>query len=137
MTPAAILLGKSGFLLFAIGLALGLAIPAVRNPRMALSAHLTAVPTGPALIAAALFWPQLNVPRGWEAVIVYGLIASSYILVGGIFVAAILGASRSLPIAGAGHRASGGGEALVSLLVKGSSLVMIVAVGAICLFMLA
>ena len=55
MTATAILLGKAGFVLFALGLLIGIAIPKLRNPRMGLSAHLTAVQTGPTLIAIALF----------------------------------------------------------------------------------
>ncbi|WP_066481863.1 MULTISPECIES: hypothetical protein [unclassified Sphingomonas] len=136
MTATAILLGKAGFVLFALGLLIGIAIPKLRNPRMGLSAHLTAVQTGPALIAIALFWPYLTVPEAWAAGVIHALWLSSYLLVAGILLAALVGASRSLPIAGQGHRASQTMETVVTVLVKGSSLVMAVAAVAICFFAL-
>ena len=136
MSPLAILLGKTGFLLFTLGLVIGLAIPKLRNPRMGLSAHLTAVQTGPALIAAALFWPYLAVPIGWAPTLIYALVASSYLLVLGITLAAAFGASEALPIAGKGFTASPVRERLVSLLVKGSSIIVILAAAAICFFSL-
>ncbi len=125
-------LGIAGFVLFTLGLLIGFAIPAVRNPRMGLSAHLTAAQTGPALIAVALFWNALKVPAAWTPWLIHGLAGSAYVLVAGILLAAIVGASEALPIAGGAHRASGLNEAIVSVLVKGSSLVMAAACLAIC-----
>ena len=124
MSDLTILLGKAGFVLFTLGLLIGFAIPAVRNSRMGLSAHLTAVQTGPALIAVALFWKYLSVPEGWSLPLIAGLIASSYLLVLGIALAAIFPASDALPIAGKGHRGTASQERVVSLLVKGSSVIM-------------
>lgn len=132
-----IILGKAGILLFTIGLLIGFLIPRMRNPRMALSAHLTAAQTGPALIAIALFWPYLSVPAGWTAPLVNALVASSYVLTAGIFLAAANGASSALPIAGRGHTASPVQERLVSLMVGASSAIMAASCVAICLFALA
>lgn len=136
MSSTAIVLGKAGFVLFALGLLIGIAIPKMRNPRMGLSAHLTAVQTGPALIAIALFWPHLTVPEAWAAGLIHALWLSSYVLVAGILLAALVGASRSLPIAGQGHRASPALESIVTVTVKGSSLVMAGTAVAICIFAL-
>lgn len=124
MTAMAILLGKAGFVLFTIGLLIGFGIPALRNPRMGLSAHLTAVQTGPALIAFALFWQYLAVPTQWTPALMIGLVASSYLLVLGIALAAIFPASEALPIAGKGHRGTAMQERIVSVVVKGSSVIM-------------
>lgn len=129
MNIVAVHLGVAGFLLFTIGLLIGFIIPAVRNPRMGLSAHLTAAQTGPALIAFALFWGYLSVPESWEVLLVYSLMGSSYLLVLGITLASIFGASEALPIAGGHHSASKAKEILVSILVRGSS----VAMGLVCL----
>lgn len=136
MSAIAIFLGKAGFLLFTLSLLIGFAIPAVRNSRMALSAHLTAAQTGPALIAIALFWHYLGVPESWAWLTVYALTASSYLLVLGISLAAIFGASEALPIAGKGYDATKVQELVVTLLVKGSSIVMAVACLAISYFAL-
>ncbi|WP_170002755.1 hydrogenase [Pseudopontixanthobacter vadosimaris] len=119
-----VLLGVSGFVLFTIGLLLGFLIPTFRNARMGLSAHLTAVQTGPALIGVALFWEHLSIPSAWSAELSSALIGSSYVLVGGIALAAASGASEALPIAGGSYRANRMYEAVVSLLVKGSSITM-------------
>ena len=135
MDTSLILLGKAGFALFTLGLVLGVAIPKLLNPRMALSAHLTAVQTGPALIAFALFWPHLGVPPGWTCLLVDALLLSSFVLVLGIILAAAFEASEALPIAGEGHHASKVQEHVVTMLVRGSSVLMLVASLAICYFM--
>ncbi len=136
MSPLLILLGTAGFVLFTLGLLIGFAIPLMRNSRMGLSAHLTAAQTGPALIAFALFWNYFSVPESWTPHVVYALIASSSLLVLGIALAAVFGASEALPIAGKGYRANKTKEFLVSSLVKGSSVVMALACITICYFAL-
>ena len=127
MTASVVMLGVAGFVLFTAGLLIGFAIPAVKNPRMGLSAHLTAAQTGPALTAFALFWQYLSVPSGLTDVLVYTLVVSSFALVLGILLAAIFGAGEALPIAGGAHRADKLRETLVSVLVKGSSVAMALA----------
>ena len=137
MSSALVLLGKAGFVLFTLGLLLGVALPKMRNPRMGLSAHLTAVQTGAALIGFALFWHHLAVPDSWTSTLVYALISSSYVLVLGITLAGFTGASEALPIAGRGHQASPFQEQLVSICVRGSSVVMALSCVVICYFTLA
>lgn len=56
----AIFLAKAGLWLFLAGLLIGAAIPKFTSPRLALSAHLTAVQSGTALLAIGWFWPQLT-----------------------------------------------------------------------------
>lgn len=136
MSSAPLLLGTSGLVLFMLGLLLGFAIPRFHNPRMGLSAHLTAAQTGPALIAIALFWRYCSVPPAWEWPLAGVLAASSYVLVVGIALAAATGASSSLPIAGKGHSATPWQERLVSLIVVTSSLAMAMATLALCWFAL-
>ena len=136
MTPAAQMLGLSGLVLFAIGLLLGFAIPRFTNSRMGLSAHLTAAQTGPALIAIALFWKYCSVPDRWDWLLAIALAASAYALVAGIAVAAVTGASSALPMAGKGYTASLWQERAVTGIVGLSSLVMVLAVIALCWFAL-
>ncbi len=127
MTDLAIILGKAGVLLFTTGLFLGFILAKMRNPRLGLSAHLTAVQTGAMLIALALFWQYLEVPAAWAAFLIYAVIVSSYVLTAGIALSGIFGASKALPIAGAGHSASKSRETIVALLIYSSSLVMALA----------
>ena len=136
MTDTTLMLGISGLLLFAIGLLLGFGIPLFRNTRMALSAHLTAAQTGPALIAIALFWQNCAVPADWEDPLALALGASSFGLVFGIALAALTGASNALPIAGKGYGASVLAERLVTVLVAGSSVIMMAAIACLCWFAL-
>jgi (hydroxyamino)benzene mutase len=131
-----IMLGKAGFALFTIGLLIGAIVSKFRNPRMGLSAHLTAVQTGPALIAIALFWPYLGVPTGWTPMLAFSLFGSSAMLVAGLLLAAITGASRVLPMAGQGFSASRTNEVAVTLLVLGSSVWMLITCLVICGFAL-
>ena len=136
MDTIAMTLGKGGFLLFTAGLVLGAAIPRFLNPRMALSAHLTAVQMGTALIAFALFWPQFGIACWAEVPIGVALLASSWLLVASLALAAALGASRVLPIAGKGFAASPAREVLVAVGTIGSSALMLIACLAVCLFLL-
>ncbi len=134
MDGALQLMGRAGFVLFTLGLLLGAALPKMRNPRMGLSAHLTAVQTGPALIAFAMFWQYLSVPKSWTPLLTSALVLSSFVLVIGITLAGFTGASEALPIAGKGYQATRSKERLVSLLVRGSSIVMVLSCLAICYF---
>ena len=113
--------------MFTTGLFLGFILAKMRNPRLGLSAHLTAVQTGAMLIALALFWQYLEVPAAWAAFLIYAVIVSSYVLTAGIALSGIFGASKALPIAGAGHSASKSRETIVALLIYSSSLVMALA----------
>lgn len=136
MIHAAVLLGKAGFVLFTFGLALGVAIPRLKNPRMGLSAHLTAVQGGLALVAFALFWTNLGIGDWASTPIAFSLAASNYLLVAGLVLAAWTGASRALPIAGQGFKGSLAAETAVSILTVGSSVWMLLTCITVCLFFL-
>ena len=131
-----LLLGKSGFVLFTAGLVVGAFIPAFHNPRMGLSAHTTAVQCGIGLLAFAVFWPHFAISDWAAQGLTLSLIASSGLLVLGLCLAAVSGASRALPIAGTGFSASDAGERAVSFLTIGSSLWMLLASVGICFFAL-
>jgi len=126
------LLCLAGVLLFLLGLLTGFAIPAVRTPRIGLSAHLTGVQSGTFLIAMGLLWPHLDL-GGWSDMVGYALWLSLYALWLSLVLAAIFGAGYGLPIAGQGITTTRGRQAVVSILLIGGSIVSAVAVAAIIL----
>ena len=121
-------LARCGVALFLIGLLIGGAIPMFTNPRMALSAHLTAVQCGTALVAFGLLWAKVELASRMSSVLSNAIWLSIYALVLGLSLAAAFGASQSLPMAGAGHEALPWQEMLVTVLVLGSSAVMTIAI---------
>jgi len=66
------LLCFAGVLLFLLGLLTGFAIPALRSPRIGLSAHVASIQSGIALVAFGLVWPRLALSPGWAATIAHG-----------------------------------------------------------------
>ncbi|MBH5321328.1 hypothetical protein [Aurantiacibacter sediminis] len=136
MGAVELLLGKAGFMVFTLGLAIGAAIPRFRNPRMGLSAHTTAVQAGIALVAFGLFWPHFGIADWASLPLAISLIASFGILILSLLLAAAFGASEALPIAGKGFSSSKAKERVVSILAIGSSVWMLLASIAVCFFFL-
>ena len=132
MTSAAILeqarrLAWHGVLLFVLGLATGVPIAAFTNPRMGLSAHLTGVQNGMALILFGILWPQLRLTARMRTVVSVLLLASLYGLWADLTLAAILGTSHATPIAGAGHQGSAAAEFFVTAVLYVSAIALLVA----------
>ena len=100
------LLCFTGVLLFLLGLLTGFAIPALKVPRIGLSAHLAATQMGIALIAFGFLWERLTFWNGWSAPLAHVLWISFYIVWAAILLGGIWGTGRALPIAGAGHVAA-------------------------------
>ncbi len=92
----------TGTLLFLLGLLTGVAIPAVRAPRIALSAHVAAIESGLALLVFGLLGEHLELSAARAAAIGHGLWISLYVLWVGLVAGAVFGTGRTLPIAGAG-----------------------------------
>lgn len=106
-----------GLVLFLVGLLTGFAIPALKNPRMALSSHLEAVLNGMFLVVLGLLWPHLRLPNAWGITAVVLIVYAGYANWLATLLAAAWGAGRKLaPIAAADHVASAGKEAFVSFL---------------------
>lgn len=114
VSPAGLELIFSGALLFLIGLFQGVAIPKFSNSRMALSAHLSAVQSGMALMIFGIVWSLVDLPNAWDTLVKLALISSIYLIWLGITVSAITGASKALPIAGKGYTGSKVSETLVT-----------------------
>ena len=134
MGAVELFVGKSGFVIFTLGLLIGSAIPRFRNPRMGLSAHTTAVQMGTALIAIGLIWPQFEIAESASMPLAIALVVSFTLLILALVLAASFGASEALPIAGKGFSSTKARERAVSILTYGSSIPMLLACIAICFF---
>ncbi|WP_250623117.1 hypothetical protein [Pinirhizobacter soli] len=97
-------------------------------PRMGVSVHVAGLQSGMALWALGLMWQYLALPDGVQRTAQVLAIVGLYAIFASILLAALWGASRSLPIAGAGHQASQLREAVVTVLIAGGSLAITVAV---------
>jgi (hydroxyamino)benzene mutase len=127
----ALYLAKSGLWLILIGLLIGAAIPKFTSPRLALSAHLTAVQSGTALLAIGWFWPQLAKGNAYADLLGHALWISFWMLSAGLTLAAAWGASKVLPIAGAGYAATPLRERVAAGVISVASVAMILALGAL------
>ena len=114
----------AGAVLFLLGLLQGAAVQTFANPRMALSAHLTAVQSGMALMIVGAIWSAVSLSAGLLAVAKWTTITGMYGLWLGLTLSAATGASDALPIAGAGHGAEPLAETAVSAIVVGSGVLM-------------
>ena len=109
----------AGAILFLLGLIEGALVQSFLNPRMALSAHLTAVQSGMALMIFGLVWRWVALPSLWSAMARWSVAAGIYALWFGLTLSAATGAGDSLPIAGAGYDAGPLAQTMVSVLVLG------------------
>ncbi|GAB5452934.1 MAG: hydrogenase [Halioglobus sp.] len=131
ITPLGRKLIVAGVALFLLGLFQGALIPAFLNPRMALSAHLAAVQSGMAMAIFGLIWNMVNLGDRLLRVAYYTNIAGMYAVWFAISLAAFVGASRALPIAGQGFAATPTGESAVELIVTAGALATVISVALI------
>jgi (hydroxyamino)benzene mutase len=124
------LLFTLGLVLFLLGLLTGFVVPALKNPRMALSSHLEAVLNGMFLVLLGLLWPRVDLPNALGVTAVVLIVYSAYANWLASLLAAAWGAGRKLaPIAAADHEASTVKERLVNFLLVSLSLAIVVGVG--------
>jgi hydroxylaminobenzene mutase len=117
-----------GTVLFLLGLLIGFILPALPNPRMGLTLHLTGVQSGMSLWALGLMWERLVLPAGMQRAAQVLAVLGLYAIFISLLLAALWGTSRATPIAGAGHHASLAREMVVTVLLVGGSLAIVVAV---------
>jgi (hydroxyamino)benzene mutase len=123
------LLFTLGLVLFLLGLLTGFAVPAVKNPRMALSSHLEAVLNGMFLVLLGLLWPHIHLPHAWGVTAVGLIVYSAFANWVAALLAAAWGAGRKLaPIAAGEHEASTAKEGFVSFLLVSLSIAVVVGV---------
>jgi hydroxylaminobenzene mutase len=118
---------RHGMVLFLLGLLTGILIPALTSPRLGLAAHLEALLNGIFLIlVGGVVWKELRLPERLAASGFWLLLIAAYASWAFCLLAAVFGASQTLPIAGVGHTAAPWQEQLVS---------MGLGVGAICVLL--
>ena len=118
-----------GLVLFLLGLLTGVAVPALKNPRMALSSHLEAVLNGMFLVLLGLLWPHIHLPNAWGVTAVVLIVYAAYANWLATLLAAAWGAGRRFaPIAAADHEASVAKERLVGLLLVSLAVSIVVGV---------
>lgn len=116
-----------GIAFFLVGLVQGALIPRVKNARMALSGHLTAVQSGMALAIFGVIWSLVELPLYLAYLAAYGSALGFILIWLGITVSSLTGASQALPIAGAGFSATLKTEVAVKVMVRFGSLLSLIA----------
>lgn len=116
-----------GVLLFLAGLLTGFAIPALVNPRMALSSHLEGVLNGLFLVALGLIWPRLRLAPAAAAVTFWLAVYGTFANWAATLLAAAWGAGRMMPIAAGAHHGSATQETVIMLLLVTLSIAMVAA----------
>jgi hydroxylaminobenzene mutase len=117
-----------GLILFLLGLAIGLFVHNMANPRMALSAHLEGVMNGMFLMILGLIWNRLVLSEK-VLKIVFGLaIYGTFANLSAVMIAAITGFGKMLPIAG-GQEGTAVIEGLISFLLISLALCMLALCG--------
>ncbi len=89
-----------GFLLFFLGLVVGLLIPLMSNPRMGLSAHLEGVINGIFLMVIGMIWVKLELKEKWLKITFYLTLYGSFANFIAVSYAAITGAGKMMPLSG-------------------------------------
>lgn len=121
---------RLGLALFLLGLLTGFAVPAVKNPRMALSSHLEAVLNGIFLVVLGLLWPHVHLPGAWGVTAVALIVYAAYANWLATLLAAAWGAGRRFaPIAAADHEAPAAKERFVGFLLVSLSVAVVPGVG--------
>lgn len=105
-----------GFILVFISFLTGLIIPLVKNPQLAVSAHLNAIFGGIILVILGIISSVLTLSATTRKIMVWSWVYAVYMnwlatLLGGLW-----GTSRLTPVAGAGFTASVLAEIIVSIL---------------------
>ena len=104
----------NGALLLFLGLVTGGLVPAFANPRMGLSAHLTAVQCGLVLLAFGCVWTRLRLGAAALRFALMANVVGAYALWLAFVLGAALGTGNATPFAGAGFTGSPLEEALVT-----------------------
>ncbi len=103
-----------GFLLFLLGLIVGLIVPVLANPRMGLSSHIEGVMNGMLLIILGLIWNRVKLSDKWLKITfwlaIYGTFANWF----GILIAAIFNAGKMLTVAAKGQEGHPVAESVVT-----------------------
>ncbi|KAF0128400.1 MAG: putative hydroxylaminobenzene mutase [Bacteroidetes bacterium] len=113
-----------GVLLILLGLFIGLFIPMMTNPRMGLTAHLEGVMNGMLLVILGLIWNRIILNDRWLTYTFWLTLYGSFANFVAVFIAALTGAGKMMPIAG-GKEGTAVIEGLISFLLITLALAMI------------
>ena len=116
---------RAGFVLFALALLTGFAIPTLLNQRMALAAHLTGVVNALVLMALGLAWGVLTVSPLQAKLTRAAFLYATYANWGASCLAAAWGTNRLTPLSGAGYGAAPWQESVVQMLQVSLAVVMV------------
>jgi (hydroxyamino)benzene mutase len=120
-----------GMLLFLIGLITGFIIMNLKNPRMALAAHLEGVMNGTFLVIAGFVWNELKITYAIKKVLYWTLIYGAFANWFFTLLSAIFGTSKMTPLSGAGYYGNSLQETLVSTGLITIGLTMVFSLGII------
>lgn len=116
-----------GVLLFFVGLLTGFALPAVANPRMALSSHLEGLMNGLFLLALGAIWNRLRLGLRPQRIAFWLVVYGTFVNWGTTLLAAIWGAGQEMmPIAAAGYTGTSTQETLIAVGLVSLSVAMLV-----------
>ncbi|MGD9619867.1 MAG: hydrogenase [Mycolicibacterium sp.] len=119
-----------GLVLFLLGLLTGFAIPALKNPRMALSSHLEALLNGIFLVVLGLLWPHVSLSPFWGLTAVVLIVYAAYANWLATLLAAAWGAGRTFaPIAAGDHEGSKTQERIVGFMLLSLSVAIVIGIG--------
>ena len=90
----------AGLALIFLGLVIGLFVPNMANPRMALSAHIEGIMNGLLLMAIGLIWKKLIFSKKYLHVAFLLLLYGGFANLIAVTVAAITGFGKMMPLAG-------------------------------------
>lgn len=121
-----------GMILFLLGLIAGLTLMNFKNPRMGLSAHLEGVMNGLFLVVAGIIWQDLQLPARLQNILYATLLYGTFANFTFTLLSAILGTSKTTPIAGAGYSGTMATENFVTAGLVSVGLSMLVALGLLC-----
>ncbi|MGE0362924.1 MAG: hydrogenase [Vicinamibacterales bacterium] len=116
---------QAGVALFLAGLLVGLAVPAMANPRMGLASHLEGLMNGLFLIVLGLLWPRLVLSPLLERVTFWTALYGTIANLAATLLAAIWGAGRMMPIAAQGHVGTEVQERAIDALLVSLALAMV------------
>jgi hydroxylaminobenzene mutase len=114
-----------GVLLFFLGLVVGLVVPILANPRMALSSHLEGVMNGMLLLLLGLIWNRVKVSDTWLKITFWMAIYGTFTNWFGILIAAIFNAGKMLNVAANGQEGHPVAEAVVNFCLVTLTLAML------------
>lgn len=118
---------RHGFILILLALLAGFAVPAMKVPRLGLSAHTIGLISGLLIIAVGLVWERLRLGDKFKQILNWMWLVVAYGNWLGTLLAAIAGGSQLMPIAGNNAVPEPAIEAIITLIIGIVSLLSIAA----------